>query len=560
MAGVAEPMTIPVSDSGPLSRLARMQYGALAAMRWSMFRNSVRSTKGALELGARTVSTLVFGFVGVGIAFGLGAGAYQAVSQQQWWILSILMWAAFLMWQTVPITLASFQQQFDMSGLLRFPLSFSSFVVLHLIFGLIDLSTIMGGFCCVGIWIGITLARPPLALDAAVALLAFGAFNVLLVRAIFAWIDRWLAQRRTREMVTALFFIAILGVNVLNPAFHQHRHYSAETRTTAIRWLRTAQLVQEWLPPGAGAESIRGAGQGSAIEWIGFLGLLGVYGAASGGVLAVRLGAEFRGESFGEAPSRAKAEKHTGKWLLDGSGPVAAVMEKELRTLVRAVPLLYGLGAPLVMVFLFAGLFRNGGHGHLNVAWGLPISIAYTMIGFTQLIYNNLGTEGTGIQILFLSPTPIRKVIMAKNAFHGALFIVDAALVTVLAVWRYGAFSPVMFGVTWTWVLFALPMHLSAGNLFSILMPYRINMGRIGRQSGAQANALLSILVQFVVLGLGAAVLAICTLYERLWLAIPILLGLAAVAAIGWLQVLARVDALANRRREDLIATLVRTE
>lgn len=561
MAGLAE--ALPEEQAigmGPFGRFARTQYAALAAMRWSMFRNSVRSTKGAIELGARTVSTLVFALMGMGIAFGLGVGAYQAALQQHWAILAIVMWGAFVLWQVVPITLASFQQQFDMSGLLRFPLRFGSFYVLHILFGLVDISTIMGGFCCVGIWIGITLARPAIAVPAAVALLLFAAFNVLMVRAIFAWIDRWLAQRRTREMVMALFLIAILSLNLLNPAFRSHKKFSPETRQASLRWLHRAQVVQVWLPAGAAAQAISAAGEGNAPAWLEFLALLGAYGAACGGVLAVRLGAEFRGESFGEAPPRTHVDARGRRWILDGSGPMAAVMEKELRTLMRAVPLLYGLGAPLVMVFLFAGLFRGGSHNSFNSSWGLLICVAYTMIGFTQLIYNNLGTEGAGIQVMFLSPTPLRKVLLAKNLFHGALFLVDAALVTLLATWRYGSIPPLMIAVTWAWVLFALPVHLTAGNLFSLLMPYRINLGRIGRQKGAQANALLSMLVQAGVVGLGIAVLMLCSHFAQLWIAIPVLCAMAAVAVVVWLQVLARVDGIAYRQREDLLAELVRTE
>ena len=561
MAGLAEafPGESPMG-AGPFSHLARAQYAALAAMRLSMFRNSVRSVQGAIEFGARTVSMLVFGGMGVGIAFGLGAGAFQAAAHARWEILPILMWVVFLLWQIAPIALASFQHQFDMGGLLRFPFAFSSYCALHVIFGLIDVSTVMGSFCCLGIWIGIIVARPSMAVESLIALLVFGFFNVLLVRAIFAWIDRWLAQRRTREMVTALFFIGLLSLNFLNPAFRQNKQFSPETRAAGIRWLHRAQVIQEWLPAGMAAQSIRGAGEGNPLEWIEFLALLGVYAAASGGALAFRLGAEFRGENLGEAPSRAKAAAHSGRWLLDGSGPIAAVMEKEVRTLIRAVPLLYGLGAPLVMVFLFAGLFRNGSHGPFHFSWGLLISVAYTMIGFTQLIYNNLGTEGAGIQILLLSPTPLRKVLLAKNLFHGALFLVDAALVTVLALFRYGAVSPVVLGITWAWVLFALPVHLAAGNLFSLILPYRINLGRIGRQKGAQANALLSMLVQAVVLGLGSGVLAISWYSAELWVAIPILLLMGAVAVVAWLRVLTRVDAIANRRRDALIAELVKAE
>ncbi|MFP5236410.1 MAG: hypothetical protein ACLGSD_10955 [Acidobacteriota bacterium] len=560
MAGVADPIAIPVQGSGPFGLRARQQYAALATMRWSIFRNSVRTTKGAIEFGARTVSTLFLGVMALGIAFGMGAMSFAAVHQGHWDLLPLPVWVVFLLWQVVPISIASFQQQFDMSSLLRFPMGFSSFVVLHLIFGLVDISTLLGGLCCLAMWIGITVARPSMALVAAVALLAFAAFNVLLVRAIFAWIDRWLAKRRTREMVMALFFIGILCLNILNPAFHQGGHYGKQSQAEMTQWLQKIERVQVWFPAGAAAQSIAGAAQGRPTEWVEFLALLCIYGAAAGGALGFRLGAEFRGESFGEAPARANAEVHSGKWLLDGSGPIAAVLEKELRTLFRAIPLLYGVGAPLVMVFLFAGMFRHGGHGHFNIAWGLPISVGYVMIGFTQLIYNNLGTEATGIQILFLSPTPIRRFILGKNLFHAALFIVDAALVTVLAIFRFGTVSPLMMGITWAWILFALPVHLSAGNLFSLLMPYRINMARMGRQSGAQANALLSILVQVTVFGLGAAVFFLCTLYGRQWLAIPVLLALSLAAVVAWVRVLAFTDVLANRRREDLIATLVRAE
>jgi ABC-2 type transport system permease protein len=149
---------------------------------------------------------------------------------------------------------------------------------------------------------------------------------------------------------------------------------------------------------------------------------------------------------------------------------------------------------------------------------------------------------------------------LAKNLFHSVLFALDALLVTVLASLRYGMPSAVMLAAAWAWVLFALPVHLAAGNLFSLWMPYRINLGRIGRQKGAQANALLSMLVQAGVLGAGALVFFLCSYFARLWLAIPVLIVMAAGAVVFWLWVLARVDSIVGRCREDLIAELVRTE
>ncbi len=555
------------AHTGPLGALARAQYSALSRMRWSMFRNSLRSNRGAMELGARSVTLILYSLMGLGLGFGLGLGAFAMTADNQLQILPALFWAVFLLWQVMPITLASFQEQFDMAGLLRFPVGFGAFFLLHLIFGLVDISTIMGALACLGIWVGISLARPGLSAWTALALGIFAVFNVFLVRAIFAWIDRWLAQRRTREIVGAIFFVALLSLQLLNPAFHQgdhpgnHGEISSKTRQQGMRYLMLANSAQRWLPPGLAASTVERAScqrPGEAFEG---MGVLGLYMLAAGSVLAARLRAEYRGENLGEAPSRKKAERHSGKWLIEGSGPMGAVMEKELRILTRALPLLYGLLAPLLMVFVLSGLYSKGASiaGHpLPIA--LLISLAYAMVGFTQLFYNNLGAEGPGIQILFLSSTPIRTVILAKNLFHAVLFIVDAVLVCLVASLRFSLPSPLVLVATAAWLLFALLIHLAAGNVFSLNMPYRINLGRMTRQRGSQASTLLSMLIQLAVLGAGAGVFALCSVFDRLWLAMPIFFAMAAVAAAVWLRVLGNVDALANRRRDSLISTLVKTD
>ena len=76
MAGVEEPAAGADVRAGVLSKLARAQYGALAAMRWSMFRHGMRSTKGAVEAGARMVAVLMYSLHGHGAGLGFGMGAY----------------------------------------------------------------------------------------------------------------------------------------------------------------------------------------------------------------------------------------------------------------------------------------------------------------------------------------------------------------------------------------------------------------------------------------------------------------------------------------------------
>ncbi len=559
------------AGAGPFSRLARAQYAALGAMRWWMVKNGLRSIHGLLDLGATGISLMIYSFMGLSLGIGLGLGAFFIASHQTWRLLLAEFWIVCIVWQMVPLALASFERQFDMGGLLRFPMNFSAYFLLYVIFGLLDVSTILGAMCCLGIWLGVALARPEMAGWTALALVVFGLFNMLLVRAIFAWVDRWLAQRRTREIVSAFFLLAVLSLQLLNPAVHETRgsgpgnHDEQMERyhhmgSQAGPLLKVATGVQKWLPPGLAGWAVRQAAERQPRPALGFLCLLGFYVVAAGATLAARLKAEYRGENLGEAPLRRKVERRDGGWLLDGGGPVAAVMEKELRTLLRSMPLLYALGAPVLMVFIVGSLFRNGAQMH-PFPLALPVCVAYGLLGFTRLIYNNLGAEGAGIQLLFLSPTPMRTVLLAKNLFHAALYGLSALIAGLLASLRLGwPPSATVVGVTLAWLLFALPVNLAAGNIFSLTMPYRVNPGRMTRQGGSAGSALLSMVVQTIALGVGGAIFGLCILIGKLWLTIPILLVMAVAAVFAWIQVLRKTDAMANQHKDTLLATLSRTE
>ena len=572
-----------IHAGGVLGSLARAQYAALARLRWRMFQNSLRSSKGALELGARAVSYVIYGIGGLGIGAGAGAATYALASGNQWRFLPILFWVVAFLWQMIPIMLASFQEQFDLGILLRFPVRFGSYLLLYLVFGLVDISTILGGLCCLGIWVGMAFARPDLLLWTTLALAVFAAFNILLVRAIFAWIERWLAQRRTREILGAVFMVALLSMQLLNPALRQKRHSGRgdhqqdlqqmqEMKSRYGPWLHRAKAVQMWLPPGLAAESLQQAAKHQPAPGLGALGVLGLYGLLAGGVLAVRLKAEYRGENLGVAPSRGNAAPGrsraavgardaapAGGQMLGGSGPIAAIIEKDIRALMRTLPLLYAIGGPLVMVLVFASIFRrNGGMQGTGFPLALPVCMVYAQLGFTSVFYNSLGTEGAGIQVYFLSPTPFRTVMLAKNLLHAFLFGLVALVAVTMTLMRLGIPDMAVVAATVAWLLFSLPCNLTAGNLFSLKMPYRMNPGRITRQRGSQANALLSLLAQVCILAVGAAVFALGWFLDRMWLAAPVFLILAVGAVYVWRRVMDNVDAIAYERRDALIATLMK--
>lgn len=577
---------------GWLGPLARGQYRALARMRWTMFTNGLRSNKGALELGARTFGIIVYILLGLAVGAGMGALTYFLASGGKWKYLPILFWVLTFFWQIIPVMLASFQEQFDLGILLRFPLRFESYVLLYLVFGLVDISTILGGLCCTGIWFGIAAARPGLLPWTTLALAVFAVFNILLVRAVFAWIDRWLAQRRTREILGAVFMIGLLSMQFLNPALYQRRHSgrsghqerAEQFRAAQDRYLplvKKANAVLKWLPPGLAAMSLREAAEQEPALGLGALGVLGMYALLVGGVLAMRLKAEYRGENLGSAPARdrkaagkskaaaglsypgAGVAGRSGEGMLSGmvggSGPIAAIMEKDVRSLIRTLPLLYAIGAPLLLVLVFSGIFiKNGGAQATMFPLALPVCMVYAQLGFTQVFYNNLGTEGAGIQLYFLSPTAFRTVMLAKNLLHALLFAGVALLAGVLTTLRLGAADNAVIAATVAWMLFSLPCNLAAGNIFSLRMPYRVNPGRIARQRGSQANALLSLLVQLIFLAAGASVFCIGWFLNDMWLAPPIFVILAVGALLVWWRVLGSADDIAFGRRDAIMATLMK--
>jgi ABC-2 type transport system permease protein len=554
---------------GPFSPLARRQYAALAAMRWSTFRNNMRSTRGAFEIVAGGLNYVLYAFMGLVVMVGLGGGAYSMVSKGHFALLPLLFWAVFLMWQTMPLVMASFQLQFDLNDLMRFPLGFSSFFLLHTLFGLVDATTLLGAMGSFGIWAGITVADPRLSAWAAAALVIFGLFNVLLSRAVFVWLDRWLAKRKTREIVSMLFLLGVLSLQFLNPAVRSHTrraHRTPETAALARRELLVTDEVQRWLPPGLAGSAIEYGTRGEPAPAMGSLGLIALWTAASALLMGVRLRAVHRGELLADGTRPGTREKRSRPKTRTASvaavprgGPIAAIIEKDARTVLRSLPLIYALGAPLVMVVIFASLMRGDPmQGAFPLA--LPLCIAYALLGFTQLIYNNLGAEGMGIQLLLYSPTPIRTILLAKNIFHASLFCLIALLGGTLAILRMGQPAPVWLAITAAWLFFALPAHLAAGNLFSLYMPHRLNLGRIGRQRGGQASALLGMLVQAGILGVGAAIAGLCLLAGSLWLAAPILLALAVPAYFIWLRVLANADSIAMRRRDELMTALAKAD
>jgi ABC-2 type transport system permease protein len=557
MAGLNAP-TRPAARWGFLSPLARRQYAAVAWVQSRVFVNSLRTRRGKSELVARILSFILFTIVAVGPSFGMGFGAWAAAAHNRLAGISALLWVLFLTWQFfAALAPAIAGQNPELSHLLRYPVSFSSWIVLYLVYGLAAPSTLIGLLWTLAIGIGITIARPDQWLWTALTLALFAFFNLLLSRMILAWIERWLAQRRTREIVTGIFLFLALGAQALNPAFHPSRHGAPYglSYQKAVHISHRAWLMQSFLPPGIATNSLTQWMPRQEFPRLESLLWLGLYTLGAGGLLALRLRSESRGENLSEAPRTASVRKARPP-ILDFSGPIAAVFEKDVRYLMRSGPMLYNLAAPLVMVFLFGGAMRGGSqysrYLSFRLEYALPIGLVWAFLGLSRLICNNLGMEGDGIQFYFLSPTPMRTVILGKNFLHLLLFLLEAFLISGVVCYRFGLPGPSVAVATLAWLIFAIPANFAVGNLLSIHMPYRVNLARIRRETGALGNGLTSMLTQFCFLAVGALVFAPCAFFGQLWLATPIFLVLAAISLFVYLRVLANVDRMVQSRMDSL--------
>ncbi len=540
------------------------QLAAIAWLRWRLFVNSLRSTRGVLELVSRIMVSLAFAIGGLGGAFGMGIAAYLAISAGKPELLALLMWFVFVFWQVFPIMATAFTNNPDSSDLLRFPLSYGSYFLVRLAYGACDPATALGSLWSFGILLGVSFAKPELLPWALLVLLAFAVFNLLLMQMVFAWVERWLAQRRTREIMGILFVLLMLSFQLTGPIV---QHFGKRPRPDVQRYVDLLAAVQGILPPGLAADAVAQAVYSRFITGFSSLVLLCAFALAIGYCLHVRLFAQYRGENLSEvavASAMPKDRPLRLGWNLPGfASPVAAVFEKEVRYLLRSGPMLLTLIMPLFVLIVFRlGAMNSARHSGAFLArapdMAFPAAVGYTLLMLTNLAYNNFGGDAGGIQFFYASPVSFRDIVLAKNLMHASILAAEIVVAWTAVCFLYGrpAFDVAIASLAG--LLFAAPVNFAAGNLLSIYAPKKLDYSSFGRQRASQTTVLISLGVQIFVVGVGVTAFWIARSYGSFWIATLILLVLAVVSLSVYAMILNRMDASALRRRETLVAELCR--
>ncbi|HXJ90094.1 MAG TPA: hypothetical protein VMS18_25005 [Candidatus Binatia bacterium] len=539
------------------------QLSAIAALRWRMFINGLRTRRGKMELLSRIIVTSVFALFGFSAFATIIGMSWYCVSQDKPERLGYPLWAIFLFWQLFPVTATAFTNNPDSSELLRFPLAYRAYFMVRLAYGYFDPASALGTLGLLGVLIGVTVARPGLFPWALLVLLIFMLFNLVLMQTVFAWIERWLAQRRTREIFGVLFILFMLSFQLIGPIAE---HLGRGPHPAIRRDLQIAEKVQEVLPPGLAAGAIAQVSDGHFGSGVARLLAVLLVTLPLAFLLHVRIRAQFRGENLSETAARPKIKQSQPLplgWDLPGfTDSVVAVFEKEMRYLGRSGPMLLTLIMPIFMLLIFRfGAMNALSHSRSFARtpdMAFPGAAAYSLLVLTNLVYNSFGGDGGGLQFFYASPVRFRHIILGKNLTHAAVLLFNAALAWIAVTYLYGAPHVAVTIATLAGLIFAAPLNFAAGNLLSLYSPKKRDFATFGRQNVSQTTVLVSFGMQIVIVGVGAAVFATARYYQDLWIAALIFLGLSAVSIPVYVMTLRGLDAIAVERREILLAELCR--
>ncbi|MGA2207771.1 MAG: hypothetical protein ABSG10_13675 [Terracidiphilus sp.] len=556
MAEIAARDTLSVSTRGIP---AGTQLTAVAWLRWRMFVNNIfrrrpTGTHQAVGLAfAILLRLIVWPFLAlmvVGPVAGSGFLAWIAIAEGHPQTIAPLLAGIAILWQFVSINglnIAAAVSSFDPASLTRFPLRFGRYLVLRTLLGLLTSSTIVGCLALLAATVGISLAKPALALPAVIVLAVYALMNIFLTRMIGAWMERWLANRRFREIFGLLMALFAVGIQFLSFQRASMR-IPGTPDNWFLRFLHGSGPYLHWLPPGFAANAILLAPQRPAVALAQFTGLLAST-ALFAAVFAIRLHRQFLGEHLSEGVSRRTRANTVTRGRALSRQPDALATQARLQPSRAAFPpvvgaclrkewlMLRGNGAQVIKMFtplIFVVVFSGGGFGQ-HSTYLLPGAIAYVLFGLLAGLYNIFGADGLGVQLYLLAPIRMRDVILAKNLMSLGLIAVEAGLAWAAVAMLTRTPIPLSLEIsTALWTIFVIAVNLALGTLRSIQAPHRFVPSQV-RQRSTPTNRTSGLLIFLVLFGsmiLQVPVMYLSHSFHEPWLTAWVF-GLLASAAIA---------------------------
>lgn len=571
------------------------QFSALIWLKWTLFRNSLRSRKAVLSQIASILGTLAAILVALLIALILGVTVHRLLSpgaagellaqlppdhayapevremmRNGFMLLFMIFAILYLMWATVPLSLGG-GSQFTPGRLLLYPVSLKKLFAIDFLSELGSLGSIFAVPIILAVAAGAGLGLGNLAAALAVALLAM-CCGISLAKWLQTAMSALMQKQRTRGETV----LALIGVVVgLGGAFMGELATYMARPGVELRGLR-------WTPPGAAAVALtEGLRAGGGRVYATALLVLAGYTVALVFVtyLIARRAALGAGgaKRASVAPPRAargrEAVAHTGWHLPLLSPQTSAVFEKELRYAMRNAQLRMMAVMPLVLIAVRLLRGSRPGEGSASSLRDLPMTsfaaytegllvaggVLYVFLILSSLACNLFAYDGGGMRSFILAPVARRTVLLGKNLTICFLAFVFCAVLLAVNQLVFRDLTPAALAVAaLTFVFFAACFSV-IGNVLSIRFPKRLQFGKRMNASGVTGFLLIPIMLAlaapvFLAVFFGYLAQSLTVKYATL-----ALFAALAVALYG-LSISAQARSLARREQEILEAVSGRSD
>jgi hypothetical protein len=351
----------------------------------------------------------------------------------------------------------------------------------------------------IGLPIGLAVAGR---LSAALIAIAGGVLMLVLILGLAmlstAVLQLVLRNRRRGERAMVAVMLAIIATSMapsfILPSLEERRERRRAERSDA-QTARFASAVAIALPPGYYMRAARTAASGrlaAASGWTAGLALAAVALHVAGWLTYNRLLETPATSGMRQNQDRARSVMRRVPGLTAGASAVAwAFVRLVLRTPRGKMAL---FGSILTVPFFSLMLLRSGDVPFLFAAFTPGVSLAMiglgiTLLSLSPLALNQFASDGAGLTLECLSPITEREVLVGKAAGGAMVLAIPAMFVMVVAAIMSPSVSP------WLWIALALGgisayfLMIPVNAILSALLPRKVNLASIGRDSNAHQGA-----------------------------------------------------------------------
>jgi hypothetical protein len=506
----------------------------------------------AVLVGFSAIAIAGLGFVGalLGAAFGLGESKPEVIMGV--WLAATGIFLFF--WMIGLLNELQRSEMIDLPKLMHLPVALGQLFVVNYLVSHFTLSIIVMVPIMLGLALGLAIARGPEML----LLIPLALGMVVMVTAWTYYLRGWLGalmsnprRRRTVIMCISLAFILLAqGPNIYFNVFNRHSSagHRPETSASSDYWKRQQDArkaaqqetvsklvaVQGFIPPLWVSVGAQGLAERRVLPAL--LGTLGCLGIATLGLRRAYRGTVkfYHGETGGKtaghhkhgAAASAKIVRPPVKsgnrfleWQLPGVPEQSAALAlATFRSLLRAPEVKMAWGSSIVSILIIGGMIFIRTPPHLSdtaksfVATG---AVVFSIFMLVQFFANQFGFDRDGFRSLILSPADRRLVLLGKNlAVLPVGFGFGAILLALVSMWL--KLPPTVIAAALFQLVTVLLIVGLAGNLLSILLPFRIQPGTM-KPTKLPGLVMLVMMLCQLLFPLAMAPVFVAPLLEMLW-------------------------------------------